>query len=422
MGEKKFYDIHCHAMNLSHPNFLAFLRRLETGVRNRRALLFISLNLGFMAYFLFSILPSALSSRMMEKTGLSRRVGRLQNLLALMENDLGSFFTLVNDSIVENILIDGRLQIGENSYDKIVLTPLVMDFGYKNMVNPALSYHRRPVQKPVVEQVIDLFNGIRNYLQNGSSKQKIFEIYPFLGLNTANYSLEKIETMLEKYFRDYRARSADFYVNLGKFSGNIEEMGGNYFSGVKVYPPLGFDPWPKEREARKKVECLYEYCSLKRIPVTTHCSDGGFRTVDLADALEYTSPARWSQVLSRYPGLKLNFAHMGNTGRSTGWNRMIVDLIERYENVYTDFSCRGLNESFYLCLGRNINRMPPVSREKLFRRILFGSDFMINLFWMDSYCHYLKVFFDTKSFSSGEKELFSRSNPEAFLWENNLIQ
>ena len=24
-----FYDIHCHVMNLSHPNFLAFLRRLN---------------------------------------------------------------------------------------------------------------------------------------------------------------------------------------------------------------------------------------------------------------------------------------------------------------------------------------------------------------------------------------------------------
>jgi len=28
MSEKLFFDIHCHAMNLSHPNLLAFIQRL----------------------------------------------------------------------------------------------------------------------------------------------------------------------------------------------------------------------------------------------------------------------------------------------------------------------------------------------------------------------------------------------------------
>ena len=36
---------------------------------------------------------------------------------------------------------------------------------------------------------------------------------------------------------------------MGKFSGDFEnrEECKNIFAGIKVYPPLGFDPWPEER-------------------------------------------------------------------------------------------------------------------------------------------------------------------------------
>ena len=74
---------------------------------------------------------------------------------------------------------------------------------------------------------------------------------------------------------------------------------------------MGFDPWPEDKEERKKVEFLYSYAQKASIPITTHCNDGGFVTVDYKHAYRNTDPATWEMVLERFPDLNLNFAHAG---------------------------------------------------------------------------------------------------------------
>jgi hypothetical protein len=38
----------------------------------------------------------------------------------------------------------------------------------------------------------------------------------------------------------------------------------NYiFAGIKLYPPLGYDPWPAKNEEREKVKLLYHKCLEK---------------------------------------------------------------------------------------------------------------------------------------------------------------
>ncbi|NMA14025.1 MAG: amidohydrolase family protein [Clostridia bacterium] len=246
------------------------------------------------------------------------------------------------------------------------------------------------------------------------------EIYPFLGMNTLNYSQEQITMMLEKYFSAYRGEESDLFAKLGKFNGDIEQMSSNFFAGIKVYPPLGFDPWPSDRRELKKVESLYDFCVEKRIPITSHCSDGGFRVVDLKSAWEYTSPARWEKVLKKYNRLKLNLAHFGKGRFSDEWSAKIISLIEEYDHVYADFSCSGFADSFYFSLHNLLFNDSRKTREKLMRRVLFGSDFMINLLWMDSYCQYLKIFCDTPHFLAEEKHAFCCLNPQEFLFEMNL--
>jgi len=132
------------------------------------------------------------------------------NLLVVLENDIGSTFLLMENCLREQenpILNKDGLHIGGETYTSIVLTPLMMDFGYKGNRSPGDGSIRRfhydiRVGKPIVGQVVDVFRAIRMYVKTESTAdltkkfpslqpgtKRMFEIYPFLGLNPANYSL-----------------------------------------------------------------------------------------------------------------------------------------------------------------------------------------------------------------------------------------
>ena len=406
MEGKTFYDIHMHALNLSHPYLLAFIQRLKI----HRYLFLNSLPLlGSLASFM-----------------VGRNLNKIKNLLAVMENDIGSFFLLIEAYLGTDgqtpLLRDGKLHIGGNIYSKIVLTPLMMDFGYKDIRDNRDTYYNELAQKPIREQVVDVFNGIRKYKE--TRPNGILEIYPFLGLSTKYYDKDRIETMLEKYFGSYKYSRADLSENMGKFDGDVEHLGSNSFAGIKVYPPLGFDPWPDDTEQRKKVECLYEYCCHKRIPITTHGSEGGFVVVSKEEAKDYTSISKWEKVLvqERYSKLKLNLAHFPVREKLVGVfpkkKRLneILELVRNYDNVYVDFSNRAINDRYYASLKKVINEASDELSTKLWKRILFGSDFTINLMSIESYNKYLDVFSRNKALTADEKVDFCCSNPERFLF------
>ncbi|MGE5631269.1 MAG: amidohydrolase family protein [Caulobacteraceae bacterium] len=403
MEEKVFYDIHCHAMNLSHPNLSALLRRVNIPL-------------------VLAVYTPAISIFMRDK------IEKTTNTLSIMESDMGSFFLLMEHCLKKDnpLWISDKghrgLRVGEKIYGKIILTPLMMDFGYKNM-RITEEYCKNIVEKPIVEQVIDVFWGIKKYINESS--EKLFEIYPFLGINTKNYTMKKINIMLDKYFGDYDGtygKLRENYQKLSGFSGNIGELGSNCFSGIKLYPPLGFDPWPGDGPEREKVKYLYEYCMNKGIPVTVHCSDGGFIVGDPQESERRTSPDAWEEVLIKYPDLKINFGHMGKLGKlkkmlnRQEWAQKIIDYILRYDNVYTDFSNCGFSEEYYKSLRKLIGSYSEKQQKKINDRILFGSDYMVNLLYCDSYSSYIRVFSESGSLNEVEKSKFSSANPEKFLF------
>ncbi|NVN99404.1 MAG: amidohydrolase [Geobacteraceae bacterium] len=406
----RFYDSHFHAMTLAHPNILAFMQRIHW-----QALLLAS--------------PLAPLAAFLGK----KKIDRVMNLLSVMENDIGGFFMLVEYCLKsQGTVQDGKLIIGPGSYDTIVMTPLMMDFGDKNIRTE--TFYKIPPQKPIKQQVEDVFNGIAAYCASelvkvtkadGSDDYKvilrqsrpIFEIYPFLGLNTENYEDGPTVTrLLNKYFSGYRGCYDDFRANLGKFDGDLAAMGSNFFAGIKLYPPIGFDPWPDQSDKREKVEALYSFCCDKNIPVTTHCNDGGF--VLVKDAEDFTNPARWEQVLEKYPRLKLNFAHLGSQSKKDyffikrhDWRDRIIALMGRFPNVHADISYVAQSDAYYQELKTLCNEHPI-----LLERLLFGSDFMINLLDLESYNCYLELFRDTGYLNIAEKESLCRVNAERFLW------
>ncbi len=412
--QRTFYDIHCHAMNLTHPAFIAYLENLESS--SASSLLKEALTLG-------DFLPS-------RSLSMTRR--HIKNLLTVMENDIGNMFLLMEDDLAGRFLgdeqppfiRDGVLRIGGGEYDRIVLTPLIMDFNTPG-VKARDVYYKHPPEKPLRKQVADILDGIRTYLKKRPNG--MLEIYPFLGINPVNYSLEEIRKLLHEFLGLHSISRQIFYktyLALSQLDLATPFSGKGLFSGVKLYPPLGFDPWPEgDPDELVKVNYIYEFCEKRGIPITTHCDDQGFRTIPLEKSLEWTSPERYRAVLHHYPGLKLNFAHFGRQYlkkfgviREMTWTHQIIDLCCDYENVYTDFSFTAVKPEFYHFLAKTLAEMVLKKRIKMERKILFGSDFMINLLDIKSYYDFFKLF-DESELTSEQKKKFGSENPARFLFE-----
>ena len=79
MPLKKFYDIHMHAFNLSHPSLLPFITRLNLST-------YLSLNsIPGVGVIVSRILKSKMSS--------------IINLLAVMERDMGDYFLVMENDL-----------------------------------------------------------------------------------------------------------------------------------------------------------------------------------------------------------------------------------------------------------------------------------------------------------------------------------
>ncbi len=443
---KKFYDMHMHVFDLSHPNLLAFLRR--EGLLDAQNIITLFMNYakkkGKSTFFLKIILKLFRKKITKEVDGfINENLPKLTNYLAIMENPIEYQLLLVEHFLKNKEPIvdqNGRINVGDEHYEKMILCPLLMDFGVKNIETDEAFYNRTP-KKPIAKQVEDVLNAIRIYYnyslyEDEAGKLKIekqenrpdtfFEIYPFMGLNTQNYSYEELEDLFEKYFSTYEndksaeQRYSNLKRMLGKFDGNIDQEKLLYFfAGIKVYPPLGFNPWPEsENEELKKVKFLYQKAIEKSIPIVTHCSDGGYNAVGTKEtAQELTNPANgWSKVLNQpeFSKLKLCFAHFGSQDKNKKeWRNQIIELMQRYDNVYADISCNDGSKAYYA----EIDKLIENPQSKVAQRIIFGSDFSINLLSSTSelsYNHYLQKFI-TKSKSKSKSILFT-SNPERFLF------
>ena len=443
--DRKFYDIHYHLFDLSHPNLLAFLLRDDLITKQTVRKIMRKLP------FLFKILPvwvvSLFSGKIAGKVKdyMKHDAGKVLNLLSVMEGAIEYHFLYTEYFLLK----EKRYFGGSNNarYNKIVLCPLIMDFGYKGMDKPDYFYNFPPA-KPVVNQVLDLLNAIYFYynfdviihpdkpekfklIPTATPKEKkLFEIYPFLGINTQNYDLSEITELFDKYFRGYEEdqlpfeRQTKLFNKLGTAKVDLEDMifrrkeaaDSDYYSclfaGIKLYPPLGFDPWPSENQGElDKVKFLYSECIRRKLPVTVHCSDGGFKTSP--DAQTFTDPSqKWQMVLSRseYKNLKINFAHLGSQKEGkTDWQQTILNNITGNRNVYTDCSCMTPQINDY----EIVRKIMDANTES---KILFGTDFVINLIWSDSYNEYLNNFIQSPYLDDRQKELISEINPEKFLF------
>jgi predicted TIM-barrel fold metal-dependent hydrolase len=217
------------------------------------------------------------------------------------------------------------------------------------------------------------------------------------------------------------------------------------FCGVKLYTPNGYSP---SDDDLMKTGGLYDFCCKNNVPITAHNSNGGFASPlkeieifgdiylnnevipvhdyvtfkkaftkdwvnDRAEKLNH--PDIWEHVvLKKYPNLKLNLAHFGND--SPLWQEKVYNMTLKYPNFYTDLSCwtnkeelKKFHDKFFTTIGDN----------RFKQKVLYGSDFYLDLLFIDSFQEYFNNFLLV--FSAEEFTQIALNNAKRFLFGNDSI-
>jgi hypothetical protein len=254
------------------------------------------------------------------------------------------------------------------------------------------------------------------------------------------------------------------------------------YLGYKIYTAQGYRPWDIRRLPILKD--FYVNCCENQTPILNHCTPDGAYTFDRdeyfgfehpndnAEDLEqkyangrkeqvrevgfypfvkmdishfnkleyfneqFGSPDAWRQVLdSTVDGTPLNtlrlcFAHFGgNTHLGREWGRQIMDMIQKYPNVYADISSSFADEDFrkyFLGILRKEameekrgqgapEKNGKALKTRLRDRILFGTDWYLTLLGGVDYVEYCQK--SKKAMDDVDSSLwfrFTQYNPSVF--------
>jgi len=308
------------------------------------------------------------------------------------------------------------------------------------MVHDHLNIHYKTVQSPQNSHrnLIDALNEIMQKMEDDidqkmrdgftvqyddlvaikKNKKYSNKVFPFLGIDPRRNNIDTL----------------------------IQQVGKNKtFAGIKLYPPNGFSP------SDPRLDNMYNYCSQNNIPIIVHCSYGGFATpvktlqvngyilkkgesipVEYNGEITFEKgllidtysemvrerarllnhPRIWGKVLEKHPRLKLVLAHFGDSDDKNcldEWRNEIKILMTQYPSLYTDISCMSDADCTHLNKVKTIYDTNPA----LQGRILYGSDYFLDMFFNSSFDEYLnriKGVFKTKSFNQ-----ISKVNTENFV-------
>jgi len=241
------------------------------------------------------------------------------------------------------------------------------------------------------------------------------KILPFLALDPNN------PLMMENFLK--------VFSNTGDYK----------FFGVKIYPSLGYLP------SHPLLMEVYEVCEKKNIPVTAHCSgaivhttrkfisdipgthqnpDGSWSSDPVrmkfrrkADyAVFFNQPSNWNAVLTAFPRLKLNLAHFGgddawkkfSSGEPENWVNRIIDMMSRFENLYSDFSYTFYKREYAESLKKLLSGNGIIAS-----RVMYGSDYYMVV--TEGHFRSLKTGFVTTMGQDLMKKI-AKDNPMRFLF------
>jgi predicted TIM-barrel fold metal-dependent hydrolase len=175
------------------------------------------------------------------------------------------------------------------------------------------------------------------------------------------------------------------------------------FYGVKLYPRMGYHP------QCKPMDDVYKFCSDKNLPITFHCGKGGFPPITTPKRRDFGKPENFEPVIQKYPNLKIDFAHLGSSDKTHEWAKKIVEMIGKYDNVYSDLSCYTHKKDLDYVKENYWDK-----NQKLKTRLMFGTDFDVMYFTgiitMQNYYNNFK-----NTFTTDELKMLMHDNPMRFM-------
>jgi predicted TIM-barrel fold metal-dependent hydrolase len=173
------------------------------------------------------------------------------------------------------------------------------------------------------------------------------------------------------------------------------------FTGIKLYPSLGFFPFDE------RLYPLYEYAQKYNLPVTTHCSASGPvfgrnipppkerihpKTQEVMNYSSkkqfgdhYTDPDNYLWLLKDFPQLKLCFAHFGGDAQcikyyksndpieiQNNWFVKVLKMLRSFPHTYSDISYAGADMDLLALFSALLH-----DRE-VSHKVLFGSDYYMS--------------------------------------------
>jgi hypothetical protein len=225
--------------------------------------------------------------------------------------------------------------------------------------------------------------GCRNELNSVSTPMRVF---PFMG-----FALDKLNANDPNKIL---IRLKDWWRNHGM---SREERKLPWDSmpqkaiGIKLYPALGFIPYPSIADRPKYIE-FYHWCIENDIPLTVHCQPDAFNPRRPGGDDQNSSPIYWQKVLETegLQNLRINFAHFGG-GRTiaqlfdeygkvdtSSETYLITRILLDFPNTYADlaaidFSDEDISQAFANLLTKDLHGGLSSNRS-LCEKLIWGSD------------------------------------------------
>jgi hypothetical protein len=263
----------------------------------------------------------------------------------------------------------------------IVITPLIMDFDTHIEKLPCM-----PGDESVESQYHRLDHAIAECHAALASAGTPVHAFPFMGV-----ALDKLNNDDP---HDHLAKVKDWWATNGLTKAERalpwEQMPQKAL-GIKLYPALGFQPYPSDRDKAKYME-FYQWCVSNDIPITVHCQPGAFDPDRPTGVDTNSSPRYWQKVLETngLSELRINFAHFGGgdnlpgaldeSGQLNKHNEtaVIVELLQKYPNTYADlaaidFHKPAIKEAFAELLSRDLHEEHG-QHHSICTKLIWGSD------------------------------------------------
>ncbi|MGL1861677.1 MAG: amidohydrolase [Pseudodesulfovibrio sp.] len=299
--------------------------------------------------------------------------------------------------------------------ERVIMTPLVMDFDCVR--HPDCSEKGKPctgrkcplqTETPTTEssdpttegQYRRLVQAIDLITKQDASWSETNKVFPFLGFDLRKLTPKNSDALknLKNFWKKHGVTKE------GRLAG-FDAIENGKALGIKLYPPIGFNPYPKGRKAVKPYVEFYEWCITEGIPITVHCQSGSYSATRSRTQVNKDTHANnwlrlfedWEKIRTdsdvQIEDLRINFAHFGgdegldemfdtshrgNINKGS-WTYPLLKLVQKYPNAYADLAAfewgeKESRENIVKLLDMEIHGGFGSSEYPLREKLLWGSD------------------------------------------------